>query len=89
MLDHRSCFARWVTPYQQTKMEKKIVQKKQQIQKRYRATVVVSRARPARETSSLFLGEPWDLVQSKMAVLVLDNGASTAKVEFHTADSPR
>lgn len=52
-------------------------------------TVVVSRARPARETSSLFLGEPWDLVQSKMAVLVLDNGASTAKVEFNTADSPR
>ena len=52
-------------------------------------TGVVSRARRARETSSLFLGEPWDLVQSKMAVLVLDNGASTAKVEFNTADSPR
>ena len=85
MLDHRFCFARWVTPYQQTKMKKKIVQKKAI----NRETGVVSRARPARETSLLFLGEPWDLVQSKMAVLVLDNGASTAKVEFNTADSPR
>ena len=52
-------------------------------------TGVVSSARPARETSLRFLGEPWDRVQSKMAVLVLDNGASTAKVEFNTADSPR
>ena len=48
--------------------KKKIVQKKAINTE----TGVVSRARPARETSLLFLGEPWDLVQSKMAVLVLD-----------------
>ena len=73
------------------KIEKKKLCKKNAIYKQTHkeTTGVVSRARPARENSLLFLGEPWDLVQSKMAVLVLDNGASTAKVEFNTADSPR